>query len=60
MRRYAVALAAGNALNAGTARGDAAGFTLDSLHKLSDVRSTLSRSVDVGGPNSLPITCGAG
>jgi hypothetical protein len=54
VRRYAVALAAGNALNAGTARGDAAGFTLDSLHKLSDVRSTLSRSVDVGGSNSLP------
>ena len=44
-----VALAAGNALNAGTARGDAAGFTLDSLHKLSDVRSTISRGGNGGG-----------
>jgi len=29
-----VALAAGNTLNAGTARGAANGFTLDSLHKV--------------------------
>ena len=35
------ALAAGNALNAGTPRGGAVGFTLDSLHKLADVRSTI-------------------
>ena len=36
----AAALAAGNVLNEGTPRGDAAGFTLDSLHKLADVKST--------------------
>jgi len=35
----AAALAAGNVLNEGTPRGDAAGFTLDSLHKLADVKS---------------------
>ena len=34
----AAALAAGNVLNEGTPRGDAAGFTLDSLHKLADVK----------------------
>ena len=35
----AAALAAGNVLNEGTPRGEAAGFTLDSLHKLADVKS---------------------
>ena len=49
-----VALAAGNALNEGTARGSAAGFTLDSLHKLSDVRSTIDRGDAKGeGPSTL-------
>lgn len=33
------ALAAGNALNEGTTRGNASGFTFDSLHKFNDVRS---------------------
>ena len=43
------ALAAGNALNAGTPRGGAAGFTLDSLHKLADVRSTIGGGGGGGG-----------
>ena len=43
------ALAAGNALNAGTPRGGAAGFTLDSLHKLADVRSTIGGGGGAGG-----------
>lgn len=42
------ALAAGNALNAGTPRGGAAGFTLDSLHKLADVRSTIGGGAGAG------------
>lgn len=35
------ALAAGNALNQGTTRGNAGGFTFDSLHKFQDVRSSI-------------------
>ena len=48
----AAALAAGNVLNEGTPRGDAAGFTLDSLHKLADVKST--KRFETDGSNSEP------
>jgi len=48
----AAALAAGNVLNEGTPRGDAAGFTLDSLHKLADVKSTKRDETD--GSNAEP------
>ena len=45
-RVLAAALAAGNALNEGTPRGGALGFTIDSLHKLADVKSTFRSSGD--------------
>jgi len=48
----AAALAAGNVLNEGTPRGDAAGFTLDSLHKLADVKST--KRFETDGSNAEP------
>jgi hypothetical protein len=48
----AAALAAGNVLNEGTPRGDAAGFTLDSLHKLADVKST--KRLETDGSNAEP------
>jgi hypothetical protein len=52
----AAALAAGNVLNEGTPRGDAAGFTLDSLHKLADVKSTrvMAKRDETDGSNLEP------
>jgi len=40
----ATALACGNALNEGNARGGATGFSLDSLHKLADVKAKTPRA----------------
>ena len=41
-----VALAVGNFLNAGNSNGCAAGFQVDSLLKLKDVKSTRSRQAN--------------
>ena len=50
----ALVLAAGNALNEGTARGAARGLKLSSLSKLADVKSMAKRGTRVAGGGGAP------